>query len=115
MTREETLRLLEFLRGSYPAAKIEDAAATANAWSLVFQEEPAANVYRAARLHITRSPFFPTPADIKNCITRAAIIYDTPTIQALQESSKPALEDPQQEPEPELDIEDLWEWLFSDD
>lgn len=110
MTREETLKLLEFLYGVYPnPKKAGNAAETANAWSLIFQDEPAANVYRAARLHIQRSPFFPTIADINDCMQRAVILYDIKTNEAL-----PA-PDPQEEQQTQTtDIEELWEWLSSD-
>ncbi len=109
MTREETLRLLEFLKGSYPAFKIENAAALANTWCLTFQDIPAARVYRAARLHISRSKYFPSPADINESMQRASILYDTPNPSALPASIKPATATP-----PEIiDGEEFLRWAFS--
>jgi hypothetical protein len=110
MTREETLKLLEFLYGVYPnPKKTVTAAETANAWSLIFQDEPAANVYRAARLHIQRSPYFPTISDINDCMQRAVMLYDIRAAEAL-----PA-PDPQEAGQDQTtDIDELWEWLSSD-
>ena len=78
MNREETLRLLSILIASYPNAKIKDAAKTADAWEMVLGCFEAEAVYKAARLHMTTSKFFPTPADIKEKLTRATLIYSTP-------------------------------------
>ena len=110
MTREETLRLLEFLMGAYPAMKLDKAQAikTLEAWSLVFQEEPAEKVYRAARLHISNNKYFPNTADITECMRRGSILYDIPTAQALPEGQTKALPAPA---EP-VDLDEFWEWMF---
>lgn len=79
MNREETLRLLSILMANYPNAtgKIKDAAQTADAWEMTFGKVETEKVYKAARLHMETSKFFPTPADILEKITRAGILYDT--------------------------------------
>lgn len=78
MTREETIKLLSILIANYPNAKIKDAAKTADAWEMVLGPFEAERVYKAARLHMTTSKFFPTPADIKEKLSRAAMIYTAP-------------------------------------
>lgn len=76
MTREETIRLLQFLKGCYPNAKIDDPHGMIDAWSLAFSSDPAGDVYRAARLHMTHNTYFPTPANINECMYKAKLLFD---------------------------------------
>lgn len=82
MTRDEITKLLELLCGNYNA-RIVDPAATADAWELILGPYSAEAVYKAARLHMERSRFFPNPAEIKDKITRAQIVYSGPPIVSL--------------------------------
>lgn len=77
MTRDEITKLLEFVCAAYPNAKINDPAGTASVWEMAFGEYPAESVYRAARLYMDSSAFFPTIADIKKFIPRAEIIISS--------------------------------------
>ena len=90
MTREETLKLLSVLMANYPyaAKKIEDAAKMADTWEMVLGSYEAEAVYKAARLHMEKSKFFPTPADILEKVTRAAVLYnEAPAPKAIEASS----------------------------
>lgn len=75
MNRKETIKLLSVLMANYPNAKIKDAAKTADTWEMTLGCFEAEAVYKAARLHMTNSKFFPTPADVLEKMTRAAMIY----------------------------------------
>jgi len=84
MTREETIRLLQFLKGCYPNVKIDDPSGMVDGWMLAFSDKDAKEVYKGARLHISNNRFFPTPADINQCIKRAVLLYDDLPAPALQ-------------------------------
>lgn len=79
MTRAEALKLLEVLFATYPnqAAKIKDPSATADAWVINLGDLDAGDVYKAARLHMSTSKYFPNPADIREKVIKARIIYAT--------------------------------------
>lgn len=75
MNRQEIGHLLHILLGNYPNTKITDAGATISAWELELAEYEAEDVYKAARLHMNRSKFFPSVAEIKPLIPLAKIVY----------------------------------------
>ena len=87
MTREETAKLLAMLFGAYPHVKVKDASATVASWELVLGHYSAESVYKAARLHISSSPYFPSPSDILDKIVRAEIVFGNTL-------SQPAIEAP---------------------
>lgn len=90
MTREETRKLLQILYNSYPNNKIKSAAEAKtmlDVWEMTFAEYSADQVYKAARLHIKTSKFFPTPADIVGKVYKAGIIYS-------EENTMPKIETP---------------------
>ena len=76
MTREEIVALLATLRSNYPHAKIPDAEGLVNTWELTFGNEDASRVYKAARLHMESSSYFPTIADIRKKIGIAVGLYN---------------------------------------
>lgn len=86
MTRDEITKLLEFISAAYPHAikNIKDPAAMATAWELALGDFEAGAVYKAARLHIATSKFFPSPADIRDKIIKAELIYNGPTVPTLE-------------------------------
>ena len=65
--------LLRDLIGAYPQANIKDAEATMNVWMMSVSSYEYDDVLEAARLHIQRSRFFPTPYDIIELIPKAKI------------------------------------------
>lgn len=77
MTRKEIADLLEIMVNQYPYIRnrIEDAGQMVSAWELILGEYPAESVYKAARLHMENSKFFPTIADIREKMQRAEFIY----------------------------------------
>lgn len=114
MTREETLRLLQFLKGCYPNTKIDDPKGTVEAWQLAFSADQADTIYKAARYHMVNNKFFPTPADIQNCVFRASLVYDeAQSDQIADDTTTKAL--PPQTADKDPDMSELWQWLWSDD
>lgn len=80
MTREEITDLLEMVITAYPQTKIKDPAKMVDVWEMTFGEYDAETIYKATRLHMSKSKYFPNPADIKEKITRAEIIFtEAPT------------------------------------
>lgn len=86
MTRDQITKLLEVLTATYPHAvkNIKDPAAMATAWELALGDFQAEAVYKAARLHMATNKFFPSPADIRNNILKAELIYTGPTVPAIE-------------------------------
>lgn len=86
MTRDEITKLLEILTATYPHAvkNIKDPAAMATAWELALGDFQAEAVYKAARLHMATNKFFPSPADIRDRITKAELIYTGPQLPAIE-------------------------------
>lgn len=74
MTREEIITLLKYVRNAYPNQKIENGKGIVDIWEMAFGSEDARIVYRAARLHIEKSPFFPAPSNVKELMSRAEMI-----------------------------------------
>ena len=74
MTRDEITKLLEFLTTNYNK-KITDPKGLADFWEMALGSFSADAVFKAARLHMETSPFFPTPADIRKNIVRATVAY----------------------------------------
>lgn len=91
MTREETLRLLGFLKGCYPNTKgITDPATMAQAWEMCFGSYDAETIYKAARLHLTSCEYFPTIADIQKHIKRVQYLPEVDPA-AITAAATPAL------------------------
>lgn len=109
MTREETIKLLQFLKGCYPYVKLEDPKGMIDAWQLAFYTEEAQDVYKAARLHMSKNKFFPTPADIKEGMNRAKLMYDIASPVSLQAQNNPQLPSGIDD-----EIESLWDWIVED-
>ena len=85
MSREEIIKLLEIVTNAYPYAKISDAGSMVSAWEMTLGEFSAESVYKATRLHMETNKFFPTPADIRDLIVRASIVYrEEPTTPAIE-------------------------------
>lgn len=77
MTRQEVLALLAELMGAYPNAHkiIQNPQATARIWEIMFAEDEAQEVYKAARYHISTNKYFPTPADIREAMKKSRFLY----------------------------------------
>ena len=75
-SKEETVALLYFISGAYPnqLKNITDPEAIINTWHEEIKENDPVDLYQAARLHISQSKYFPTPAEIIGGIQRAQII-----------------------------------------
>lgn len=76
MTREEIAKLLKILSTNYHRKlKGSEAKTLINSWELTLGSFSTEAVYKAARLHMETSPFFPNPADIRKNIVRATVAY----------------------------------------
>ena len=102
MTREQTIKLLEVLKACYPnTKKIEDPRMMVEAWMMAFMDDDAGDVYKAARYHMSRNKYFPSVAEIKECMSKARIIYDNtaPNPRALPSGERE-----------DADLIPLWQW-----
>ena len=106
MNRDETTKLLEILCGNYNK-KIVDPKATVNAWEMTLGAFSAEAVYKAARLHMSESKYWPNPADIREKIVKAKIVYDGPPLNALPPQRAQALDEAVKIWEPYLDA--IWD------
>ena len=84
MERSEIVELLKVVSAVYPHAKINDPKAMVTAWEMLLGEFSAESVYKAARLHMEKSKYFPSPSDIRDNIVRAKIVLDTPMVNAIE-------------------------------
>ena len=84
MTREEVIRLLKILISNYPHTKIADASETASTWEMILGEYNAEDIYKAARLHMSTSPYFPSPSDLIEKIPRAQVIFSEEPFKAIE-------------------------------
>lgn len=75
MTRKQIIELLGILEDAYPNIKFKNPEGTVTTWEMAFGSEDAEKVYKAARYHISKSPFFPTVADIKKAIPKGQLLF----------------------------------------
>ncbi len=70
------IQLLRKLSANYPNAlnKIDSKELLKN-WEMAFGKEDAQIIYKAARVHMDNSPYFPTIADIKKNINKGQMLY----------------------------------------
>lgn len=74
MDKLEAAKVLAIVKACYPQVKIENAESMVNSWVWQLGDLDADLVMQAARLHVSKSKFFPTPADIRENITRASAL-----------------------------------------
>lgn len=76
MNREEIANLLKILSKNYQKRiSPSDAKTLVDSWELTLGTFTAEAVYKAARLHMETSVYFPNPADIRKNIVRATVAY----------------------------------------
>lgn len=81
MTQEETVKLLEILKAAYPNWKIDNPKQTLEVYEMALGSYKAEDIYKSARVHITRSKFPPSIAELIHGITRGHLVYDdSPTV-----------------------------------
>ena len=85
MNKKEAAQILAIVRAVYPNTKIEDAGAMVQGWVLELGEFSSEAIMKAARLHMATSKFFPTPADIREKIVRAQLVYSDTELDHTQE------------------------------
>ena len=86
MTREQIIRLLKVLSDNYNI-KIADPKGKVTAWEMQLGNYSAESIYKAARLHMQTSQYFPSPADLINKIVRAQLVYSDPPLQSIEDHS----------------------------
>ena len=84
MTRAELLPLIKTLLGTYPNNGVTDVRSLVDAWELMFGEEDAETVYKACRVHMNTSKWFPKPSEIKARLGLASLMYENSPITAPQ-------------------------------
>ena len=94
MTRQEVVKLLKILTDTYPYVqnKIGDPQEMAGIWYMLFMNDDAGKVFKAARYHMNTKKFFPTPAELREVMTRADLLYSE-KVPTIEEPSVPKLED----------------------
>jgi hypothetical protein len=107
MTREEIIRLLRILTKNY-SKKVDDAETLANNWEMILGSYSAASVYKAARLHMSTSKYFPNPAEIREKIIKAELIFDDAPKNAIEAHSHKTLDEEVKIWEPYLDAFCQW-------
>ena len=73
MNKSEAAKILAIIRPLYPNAKVYTESMVSS-WVWQLGEFDANLVLKAAQIHVSKSRYFPTPADIRENITRASIM-----------------------------------------
>ena len=112
MNKKETAQVLAILRTAYPNTKIENAGAMTEAWYMCLGDFSAESVMKAARLYMNTSKFFPTPAEIREKMVRAELVYKDTEIACnrLQDGNK-QITSPEAEEATESKLEALCEFV----
>ena len=76
MTRGEVIGLIKALIGAYPNTKIPDVKTMVDSWTMLFADDDANIIYRAAKAHMEKSGWFPKPAEIRKLIPYAHTVYE---------------------------------------
>lgn len=79
MTKAECIALVKVLMGAYPNNRVTDPRTTVESYLLVLGEYPAESVYKAARLHMATSKWFPQPEEIIKKMSNAHNLYGSDT------------------------------------
>ena len=112
MNKKETAQVLAILRTTYPNTKIENAGAMTEAWYMCLGDLSAESVMKAARLHMETSKFFPTPAEIREKLVRAELVYrDTEIDSNRLEAGIKEITPLSREDITEAQLESLCEWI----
>lgn len=117
MNKNEISKLLEILVANYNT-RVKDPKTMVETWELQLGAFSAEAVYKAARLHMAESKYFPNPADIREKIVKASLIYDRPTAPAIGAGDNSAKWEPfinafcrvvgfDGPPEPDLDLREF--------
>lgn len=90
MTKSEMAKVLAILRANYPNIRIENPEAMVKTWMLTLGGFNVEAVMKSAELHMTHSKFFPTPAELRQNITRSKIFVElpSPTVHKLEASKR---------------------------
>lgn len=83
MDKKEMTQILAILQTNYQK-KIENPEATVNVWLMTLGDFSAQAVLESAKLHISRSKFFPSPSEIRENIVRHKIVLPDKTAPMLE-------------------------------
>ena len=92
MTRAELIPLIKQLLAVYPNNGITDVKSLVDGWEMIFGEDNAETVYKAARLHMQSCKWFPKAAEIKERLPYAGALFNDQQ-QAIEEPAVLALDD----------------------
>ena len=84
MTRAEIIPLIKRLLALYPNHGVTDVKSLVEGWEMMFGEDEAEYVYKAARLHISTNKWFPKASEIKELIPIAANMYKAAPTTAIE-------------------------------
>ena len=85
MTQKEIAELLKVLSANYgKRLEPKKAKETIDAWTLNLGELDTEDVYKAARLHMNESKFFPNPAELREKILKARLVYQNEPVKAIE-------------------------------
>ena len=87
MDKKDMARILAILQTNYQK-KIDNTEATVGVWLMTLQDFSAEAVLQSARLHMAKSKYFPTPAEIRENIVRRRIVLTEPTAPRLGEGKR---------------------------
>lgn len=87
MKRTEIINLIKSLLGVYPNTKIEDPKTMVESWEMMFGSDDAETVYKAARIHMQNSKWFPKPSEIKKYMGVAPYLFNEKAMIDAPESS----------------------------
>ena len=76
MVRKEILTLLNEICGAYPNINIKDPQTTARMWEMALGEYEAKYIFMAARIHIRKSKYFPSPNSLIELIPKAKMLCE---------------------------------------
>ena len=75
MNKKDMARVLAILQTNYQK-KVENTEAVVNVWMMTLGDFSTDAVMESAKLHMSTSKFFPTPAEIRENIVRHKILLD---------------------------------------
>lgn len=90
MTQQEIIALLYSINDLYPHLKTtpEQAKNRAALWYTELKDYDTKEVVQAVKLHLSKSSFYPLPADVIKMLPRARIVIDMAEGKALESGQK---------------------------
>lgn len=84
MNRAQTINLIKVLISTYPNTQIADVKTLVQSWEMMFADDDAETVYKAVRMHMAKSKWFPKPAEIRKHLDVASHMYNGSPVKMLK-------------------------------